>query len=232
MKIGEIKENNIGLKFKILSKDEERSTSNHQYYNIEFLESGYTDSIRSDSINNGTVKDRLAPTSYNGIGAAIGNVNTREYSHEYKIWQNMIYRCYMPTDKSYQFYGAKGVTVCDRWLLFENFVNDIKLIPGFDQELFDNHQLRLDKDVLSDPNNKVYSPTTTVFISDLDNQKIRTYDYNSKHKKFAIYPDGHVEQIFHMGDFCKKNNLHRQNVTLCLAGKQKSTKGFKFYKGD
>lgn len=33
-----------------------------------------------------------------------------------------------------------------------------------------------------------------------------------------------------VGDFCKANNIHRQNVNLCLAGKQKSTKGFTIFK--
>ena len=64
----------------------------------------------------------------------------------------------------------------------------------------------------------------------LENQKRRAFEYNEKHPKYAIFPDGHIEQIFHISDFCKKHNLHRQNVNLCLSGKQKSTKGFKFYK--
>lgn len=79
-------------------------------------------------------------------------------------------------------------------------------------------------------NEKIYSPQNCLWVSDLENQKRRTVEYNNNHKKFVIFPDGHTEQVLNISDFCKTYNLHRQNVTLCLNGKQKSTKGFKFYK--
>jgi len=127
------------------------------------------------------------------------------------------------------YYGGKGVVVCDRWHRFDLFAFDIEKIPGFDKEKFDNRKLRLDKDLLSNES-KIYSPETTVWISDLYNQKIRAEEYNIKNKKFAIFPDGHIEQILHVSDFCKQYGLHRQNVNNCLCGKQKESKGFKFYK--
>ena len=227
MKIGEIKTNNNGLDFIVTGKDVEKSDSKHTYYNIRFVESGYEDSVRSDSINKGLVKDNLSKSCCN-VGM-VGYINTREHFHEYKIWENMIYRCYCPTDKSYQYYGAKGVTVCERWHRFDYFCSDISSIHGFDKSLFDKHLLRLDKDLLS-INEKIYSPQTTMWVSDLTNQKRRVNEYNSRNKKFAIFPDGHKEQIMNVTDFCKTYGLHRQNVNLCLAGKQKETKGFKFYK--
>ena len=33
-----------------------------------------------------------------------------------KIYLNILRRCYDTKDKSYRFYGAKGITVCDEWL--------------------------------------------------------------------------------------------------------------------
>lgn len=40
-----------------------------------------------------------------------GMTKTRLYS----IWQSMKQRCFDVTHKSYKYYGAKGVVVCDRW---------------------------------------------------------------------------------------------------------------------
>lgn len=34
---------------------------------------------------------------------------------EYHIYRQMLDRCYLKTAPNYKFYGAKGVTVCDRW---------------------------------------------------------------------------------------------------------------------
>ena len=223
----EIRQNNSGEFFIIEGKNIKKSTSTHSYYDIRFLKSGYTDTVRGDSINKGWVKDNLSKNCC-GIGA-IGYVNTREHLKEYRIWRNIIYRCYCKFDKSYKYYGEQGVKVCDRWHRFDYFLQDIKCLPGYDSNLFKTGKLKLDKDILS-KNKKIYSPKTCLWVSDLENQKRRTFEYNEKHPKYAIFPDGHIEQIFHISDFCKKHNLHRQNVNLCLSGKQKSTKGFKFYK--
>ena len=33
----------------------------------------------------------------------------------YSIWSGMMARCYNPKRKLYQYYGARGITVCKRW---------------------------------------------------------------------------------------------------------------------
>ncbi len=55
--------------------------------------------------------------------AARENNSTHGYSTHY-LWNTyakMIARCYTPSDKSYKRYGARGITVCERWR--ESFVN-------------------------------------------------------------------------------------------------------------
>ena len=48
----------------------------------------------------------------------------------YKIWLSMRKRCYNNKDTSYIWYGAKGITVCNRWLYsFENFLLDMGEAP-------------------------------------------------------------------------------------------------------
>ena len=36
-------------------------------------------------------------------------------------WTNMKSRCLNKSDKGFKHYGARGITVCDEWLVFENF---------------------------------------------------------------------------------------------------------------
>lgn len=47
----------------------------------------------------------------------------------YYSWAHMIQRCTNPKVKEYRWYGARGVTVCDRWYKFENFLEDMGEAP-------------------------------------------------------------------------------------------------------
>ena len=33
----------------------------------------------------------------------------------HNTWRTMRERCYLPTHKSWEYYGGKGVTICDEW---------------------------------------------------------------------------------------------------------------------
>lgn len=43
----------------------------------------------------------------------------------YRIWHGMIRRCSDPSRVAFADYGGRGITVCDRWLSFENFLADM-----------------------------------------------------------------------------------------------------------
>ena len=50
---------------------------------------------------------------------------------EYKAWVDLIYRCENPKNNRYQFYGGKGIAVCERWRSsFENFLADMGRKPS------------------------------------------------------------------------------------------------------
>lgn len=54
----------------------------------------------------------------------------RRGSQEYNIWKGMRDRCSRPGNKSYRVYGARGITVCDRWRSsFLNFLADMGRRP-------------------------------------------------------------------------------------------------------
>ena len=40
-----------------------------------------------------------------------------------RIWRAMLHRCYKETDEHYDYYGGRGIKVCDDWHDFENFQN-------------------------------------------------------------------------------------------------------------
>lgn len=54
-----------------------------------------------------------------------GHARTGKVSAEYRTWQQMIQRCTNQKTKAYRDYGARGVSVCERWLSFANFINDM-----------------------------------------------------------------------------------------------------------
>lgn len=54
---------------------------------------------------------------------------TGEETRTYGIWRGMVTRCTNKKNHNYAKYGAKGITVCDRWLVFENFLADMGEAP-------------------------------------------------------------------------------------------------------
>lgn len=47
----------------------------------------------------------------------------------YKIWAMMKGRCLNPNSKVYKWYGGRGIKVCERWLDFKNFRDDMGYKP-------------------------------------------------------------------------------------------------------
>lgn len=73
------------------------------------------------------------------------------YTPEYNSWQGTKDRCYNPNNPSYEYYGARGIIVCERWLnSFENFYADMGSRP---EPKFDYSLERVDNDGNYEPNN-------------------------------------------------------------------------------
>src|ERR1051325_1987407 len=50
---------------------------------------------------------------------------TAARSLTYTSWQILIQRCQNPKNPAYPNYGGAGITVCERWQVFENFLADM-----------------------------------------------------------------------------------------------------------
>ena len=46
-------------------------------------------------------------------------------SSTYHRWSIMKDRCLNPRNKQFRHYGGRGITVCERWLIFKNFLADM-----------------------------------------------------------------------------------------------------------
>lgn len=52
-------------------------------------------------------------------------------TREYATWRGMLSRCHNPNDTGYHKYGARGITVCDRWRQsFVAFYADMGIKPA------------------------------------------------------------------------------------------------------
>lgn len=54
---------------------------------------------------------------------------------EYIAWNAMIQRCTNPSNPGWVNYGGRGITVCERWWSYENFIADMGDRPGRGYEL-------------------------------------------------------------------------------------------------
>jgi len=58
----------------------------------------------------------------------------------YKVWVTMRQRCIDINSRDYKNYGGRGISVCDRWNTFENFLQDMGICPkGLSLERINNN---------------------------------------------------------------------------------------------
>lgn len=67
-----------------------------------------------------------------------GAARRKEVTAEYKCWQQMRKRCENPKSQFYKDYGGRGIRVCDRWHIFENFLEDMGCRPSSEHSI-DRH---------------------------------------------------------------------------------------------
>ncbi len=67
---------------------------------------------------------------------------------EYGLWKTMRSRCQNPKARGYEIYGGRGISVCERWYRFENFIADMGRRPS-DAHMID----RIDPDGDYGPDN-------------------------------------------------------------------------------
>lgn len=92
--------------------------------------------------------ESITVTVKNGNTKSCGCYNKRRTTHMlskhrlYQTWFNMVGRTSNPDHISFKYYGHVGVTVCDRWLNVENFIEDMypSFIEGLTLDRIDNNK--------------------------------------------------------------------------------------------
>ena len=171
--------------FKIIAEAERKPYQKKRIL-IEFTETGTKSEVSYDEALKGCVKDVMRPSIF-GV-AYLGNAHKKGNEKLYNLWISMLSRCYNPKNKAYRFYGEKGCYVNDRWLCFENFLSDIKRIPG-NELLKAEKKVELDKDILQRgmEENKCYSKDTCVWVSKDSNNRVRLVDSNKNNDYSSKY---------------------------------------------
>lgn len=120
--------NLAGKKFNKLTVLEIAYKKDNRVYWKCLCECGNTAVVVSSSITRGRTKS---------CGCLRSNWNHTTHnmrnSRPYRIMQGILTRCNNKNDHNYIKYGAKGITVCDKWLTFEGFWEDMQ--KGYSDEL-------------------------------------------------------------------------------------------------
>lgn len=111
-------------------------------------------------------------------------------SRTFRIWDNMLTRCNNPNSDRYHDYGGRGIKVCKKWHIFQNFYNDMGDCP-------EGHSIeRVDNDGPYSPSNCKWIP----LCQQVWNTRARGYSWNEQDQKWRARIRSNYKQI-HLGCF-------------------------------
>lgn len=173
--MGKYRRKYIGMKFK--------TSDSLGGYEVEIIDGGdragyvyvkftkpveFIKEIRIYQLKRGEVKNPYHPSIHGwasfGENPAIPSRTNGKMSSCYGRYVCMVSRCYNPKDSAYNDYGGAGITISEEWRTYSAYSHWYKdnYIEGY----------HLDKDVLQNSipkNEKIYSPETCCFISNIEN---------------------------------------------------------------
>jgi hypothetical protein len=147
----------------------------------------------------------------------------------YYKWYSILSRCYDKNSKAYKNYGEKNIVFSNSWLDFWNFANDARLVKGWSEVEFVKGNLELDKDILSDGIDRIYSKDKCIWVTHSENITERNKRVKNRETFFtATSPEGNIYYKNHIREFAKEYSLFSSNICECLKGRRRHTKGWTF----
>lgn len=130
----------------------------------------------------------------------------------YSRWSAMISRC---RNKKLKRYGGRGISVCERWLTFENFVED--MMPTFKPEL------TLDRR----DNNGNYEKSNCRWITHEDQMMNRQISFNVSNETRDILRARHITYAEYgrrlaAGQTHEQAIKNQKNITFTLRNRNRS----------
>ena len=153
---------------------------------IKFVDTGYEMDAQFSNAYNGKVKDPYYPNIFGKGYFGLAKDFTKQ---EYDMWFKMIERCYNPKCEAYKNYGAIGITVDPRWFSFENFLEDLKELPGYHESKYGKDKYNLDKDIKQKDipkGQRVYSKDTCMLVPASVNTRAMFMDNSDKRSSSYI----------------------------------------------
>ena len=122
----------------------------------------------------------------------------------HNIWRGIKQRCLSPTCKTYKHYGGMGIKICDRWLVFNNFYDDMyesycKHVEEFGRKDTTIDRINVDGD---------YEPSNCKWAT-------RSEQAINKRNVMLVYDNESMENIS-LPTYCKYHNLSYSAVLARL----------------
>lgn len=165
-KVGDLHKNKTGREFEVIEVISSKKVK------VKFLESGYEVWGKAENLRKGLVKDRLSGTIY-GVGSFGEKLENVQGTPSGGKWYNMLSRCYRKGDVSFDNYGGRGVSVCEEWKIYTNF------LEWYNKYSYKEDDWILDKDILVE-NNLEYSPSTCCLVPHEINLMFKRPSKNTK----------------------------------------------------
>ena len=132
----------------------------------------------------------------------------------YRIWVKIKLRCLNPNMQDFKYWGGRGINVCDRWLKFENFRDDMYESYLAHVEEFGEKQTSIDR-INNDGNYETSNCRWATNLVQAHNKRI----YPTQKEFKAISPNGEEFIFNNQRAFAKEHNLCRGRIQDCLKNK-------------
>lgn len=95
----------------------------------------------------------------------------------YRAWRAMIQRCTNPNHQSFFRYGGRGISVCARWAVFDNFLSDMGKPPeGYSIERINNDAGYSPKNCCWIPRGEQARNRRTTVLVEIEGKKVCAFE--------------------------------------------------------
>jgi hypothetical protein len=142
-----------------------RNNDSKKIVRIKFINTGYEYNVLLRQALNSQVKDYSVDYYSRHVDCQSNNYDEVIVKILKNRWKGMMSRCYDKNNIKYCFYGGIGVSVCEYWHSFDNFLYSVRFLRNYDKFYNNPQRYTLDKDYLQqniNASNRIYSPDTCI----------------------------------------------------------------------